>query len=120
MATSDTYLNLFGYHLLESVPGLKINQTLRIDDPFAGERPFELGLMILVFKFAVLIPTVRWIPVGLPHDGTVPNKVRGYSISSTRSRRPWARAVPGKDTPSSRANSSAGDKLLAKTAARCR
>jgi hypothetical protein len=58
MATSDTYLNLFGYHLLDSIPGLKINQTLRIDEPFADERPFALGLMILFFKFAVLIPSV--------------------------------------------------------------
>lgn len=56
--TSDNYLNLFGYHLLESVPGLKINQTLRINEPFAGERPFALGIMILVFKLAVLIPSV--------------------------------------------------------------
>jgi len=57
-ATSDTYLNLFGYHLFESIPGLKINTTLRIVEPFAGERPFGLGLMILVFKLSVLIPSV--------------------------------------------------------------
>ncbi len=72
--TSDDYLNLFGYHLLDSIPALKVPETLRLAEPIPGERSFWLNVMVLVFKFAVLIPGVGafksyW---DARHKGTAP------------------------------------------------
>ena len=55
---SDSYLNLFGYHFLDSIPALKVTQTLNLEEPMSEARPLALGLMLLVFKLAVLIPAI--------------------------------------------------------------
>ena len=55
---SDSYLNLFGYHFLDSIPALKVPATLRLTEPIPGDRPFGLGALLLLFKFTVLIPGV--------------------------------------------------------------
>ena len=57
VADKDGFLNLFGYHLLDSIPGLKIADTLNLTGPLA-ERGIRLGVMILLFKFAVLAPGI--------------------------------------------------------------
>ena len=55
---SDSYLNLFGYHLLDSIPAMKIPETLRLTEPIPGERPVGLGFLVLLFKLSVLIPGI--------------------------------------------------------------
>lgn len=56
--TRDDFLNLFGYHLLDSIPALKIVDTLKLSEPLGDLRPAGLGAMLLVFKLAVLIPGI--------------------------------------------------------------
>lgn len=55
---SDSYLNLFGYHLLDSIPALKIPETLRLSEPIPDARPLGLGFLLLLFKLAVLVPAI--------------------------------------------------------------
>ncbi|WP_299849528.1 hypothetical protein [uncultured Roseovarius sp.] len=55
---SDSYLNFFGYHFLDSIPALKVPDTLQLTEPLPGDRPVGLGFLLLLFKLAVLIPAI--------------------------------------------------------------
>lgn len=55
---SDSYLNFFGYHFLDSIPALKVPETLQLTEPLPGDRPVGLGFLLLLFKLAVLIPAI--------------------------------------------------------------
>ncbi len=55
---SDSYLNLFGYHFLDSIPALKVTDTLDLQEPMPDMRPLGLGFLLLLFKLAVLIPAI--------------------------------------------------------------
>ena len=55
---SEQYLKLFFYHFLDSIPALKIPETIDFDEPLADARPENLGYLLLLFKFAVLVQGV--------------------------------------------------------------
>jgi hypothetical protein len=55
LASLDAYLNVFGWYLLDAIPTLDITHTLQLHNPLPIEQPLWLGLIILFFKFAVII-----------------------------------------------------------------
>jgi hypothetical protein len=50
-------LDFFAWHALDSIPALEINGTLRWDEPL-GYKDAGVGLLLLIFKVAVMAPIV--------------------------------------------------------------
>ena len=52
--------DFFLWHLLDAIPGLKVNETLRWAAPFTYERA-SAGWLLLLFKVMVIVPAVAGI-----------------------------------------------------------
>jgi hypothetical protein len=52
--------DLFLWHLLDAIPGLKVNETIRWAAPLTYERA-GAGWLVLLFKVMVIVPVVSGI-----------------------------------------------------------
>lgn len=50
-------LDFFAWHMIDSIPGLGITETLRWEEPIRYEDPW-VGLLLLVFKVVAIAPVV--------------------------------------------------------------
>lgn len=60
--TLDKFFDLYLWHILERVPGLKITDTLPWEMPLDyGKTPSFLGTLIIIIKIAVILPGIGTI-----------------------------------------------------------
>jgi len=83
--------DFFLWHLLDAIPGLKVNETLRWKAPFTYERA-GAGWLLLLFKVMVIVPAVAGIGRYLKDED--PPKDRPSAVTSS--------AEPTTDRPAMR------------------
>ena len=83
--------DFFLWHLLDAIPGLKVNETLRWAAPFTYERA-GAGWLLLLFKVMVIVPAVAGIGRYLKDED--PPKDRPWAVEDASARGAPARAGP--------------------------
>lgn len=74
-----SFADFFLWHLLDAIPGLKVNETIRWTAPLTYERA-GAGWLLLLFKVMVIVPAVAGIGRYLKDED--PPKDRPSAVTS--------------------------------------